>query len=408
MIARISTIGVLAVAMMSTALYADIYDVTQDPYNCTPGDTIPDSGGIQDAIDACIDDGGGMVYCPAGKYLLDEQLTIFPDSSYVRALEFSAYGAEFVMSDTLSSSIMVVGGSGERTRDIHLRGGLYAYSALNWSTGKPVIDEYNASRCTFRDIRLKNGDIGLRLKADGSQGVAYNLHENVCIDNCKYGYWLLRSGNSAWVNDNVFYSGYVSYGSALEDSNLSSYYAIFMYVVGSEGSVPNNNRFYNVSLEAHRDISNPPSGVHVDGKYNSFIHLRYEGFDSPIFSLRSLDSEYNDILLGRGLLKSSDAIADSCRLVTRVFSTSDVSLGGGSSTHPPLRITNRNSQNTPSLQVFNSSLTSQVAGISLYGNGSILYKPASAPSSPAEGTVYYDQTLQKLRYYNGSAWVNLD
>ena len=33
---------------------------------------------------------------------------------------------------------------------------------------------------------------------------------------------------------------------------------------------------------------------------------------------------------------------------------------------------------------------------------------ASAPSSPAAGRLYYDSSLSKMRYFNGSAWINLD
>ena len=35
-------------------------------------------------------------------------------------------------------------------------------------------------------------------------------------------------------------------------------------------------------------------------------------------------------------------------------------------------------------------------------------KPGTAPASPAEGDVYYDATLKKLRVYTGAAWENLN
>jgi hypothetical protein len=40
-------------------------------------------------------------------------------------------------------------------------------------------------------------------------------------------------------------------------------------------------------------------------------------------------------------------------------------------------------------------------------NGAIRYTPMSAPSSPQEGTVYYDSTAKKLKVYNGSAWETI-
>lgn len=32
---------------------------------------------------------------------------------------------------------------------------------------------------------------------------------------------------------------------------------------------------------------------------------------------------------------------------------------------------------------------------------------AAPPSSPGEGDLYYDQSLKKLRYYDGASWVSL-
>jgi hypothetical protein len=40
--------------------------------------------------------------------------------------------------------------------------------------------------------------------------------------------------------------------------------------------------------------------------------------------------------------------------------------------------------------------------------GAINFQPkAAAPASPAEGDVYYDSVLQKLRCYNGTIWNDL-
>jgi hypothetical protein len=40
--------------------------------------------------------------------------------------------------------------------------------------------------------------------------------------------------------------------------------------------------------------------------------------------------------------------------------------------------------------------------------GAINFQPKSAaPASPAEGDVYYDDVLKKLRCYDGTIWNNL-
>src|SRR6266540_2588677 len=52
-----------------------------------------------------------------------------------------------------------------------------------------------------------------------------------------------------------------------------------------------------------------------------------------------------------------------------------------------------------------------LANIDLTGNqllNVVVQVLATAPASPAAGRMYYDSALAKLRYYNGSGWVDLD
>ena len=38
----------------------------------------------------------------------------------------------------------------------------------------------------------------------------------------------------------------------------------------------------------------------------------------------------------------------------------------------------------------------------------IILTPASTPSAPVEGQMYYDSTSDQVQFYNGSAWVPVD
>ena len=59
----------------------------------------------------------------------------------------------------------------------------------------------------------------------------------------------------------------------------------------------------------------------------------------------------------------------------------------------------------------NSTLTvsaTATSKISVSGPGSyISLQPSSKSISPSAGDIYYDNTLNVLRYFNGTNWVNL-
>ncbi len=56
---------------------AEIYVVTEDPYNAPYDGTEDASAAIQHAIDDAYSDGGGIVFCPPGNYVLKNQLTVY-------------------------------------------------------------------------------------------------------------------------------------------------------------------------------------------------------------------------------------------------------------------------------------------------------------------------------------------
>jgi len=58
---------------------------------------------------------------------------------------------------------------------------------------------------------------------------------------------------------------------------------------------------------------------------------------------------------------------------------------------------------TGTLSVTGAATFSDKIDIGTYVN----FTPGSAPSSPAEGDVYYDSAAQKLKVYNGSSWETI-
>ena len=53
----------------------------------------------------------------------------------------------------------------------------------------------------------------------------------------------------------------------------------------------------------------------------------------------------------------------------------------------------------------NGAATSRISVTGL--NALISLEPSSAPTSPSAGDIYYDNTLNVLRYFNGTNWVGL-
>jgi len=49
----------------------------------------------------------------------------------------------------------------------------------------------------------------------------------------------------------------------------------------------------------------------------------------------------------------------------------------------------------------------EVGEIQLNTNGLLRLTPRSVPSNPTEGTLYYDASLHRMRYYDGTVWQNL-
>lgn len=54
-----------------------------------------------------------------------------------------------------------------------------------------------------------------------------------------------------------------------------------------------------------------------------------------------------------------------------------------------------------------ASGTPGAEGAVLNNDGSVSLRPASEPSNPQEGQLYYDSTAKKLRFYNGTAFETI-
>ncbi len=113
----------------------------------------------------------------------------------------------------------------------------------------------------------QNFAVGHRLMGDhtNADGNAYNIYDNLLSHNCTKGTMLKPEGTADWTNENVFIGGRMSQTFS-DPQNARA-----ISVECNNGSIPNNNRWYGMSLE-----NNWGRKLYCEGEFNLWHHCRWE------------------------------------------------------------------------------------------------------------------------------------
>lgn len=181
-----------------------IYNVMAPPYLAKGDGTAVDSASINAAIDDCSANGGGIVFFPAGKYIID--------ASIVKKSKVSLIGSGSMTSEirwNLSSGGVIIDTSNQSLIGTVIQG--LKLTKSNTVTGNVTgilggasLTNYNAMNVAIRDMRitaLTNGIIG---NADPTGvGIFDSIIENCWIESCDVG--LNSCGSQMTLLHNKFY-----------------------------------------------------------------------------------------------------------------------------------------------------------------------------------------------------------
>jgi len=382
-------------------------------YGASMDGVTDDATAIQAAADAMIAAGSGTLLIPAGDYYVGSTILIDwgedKASDRSHCVIVSAYGAQIEAPITLDAPIIRFGDAAYQSRNMFLRGGTFRYASYNWDSGADYaacVEFINPLNSGAYDIRALFGYAGVRIIGTNAEGAAYNTFSNVFVTDCLNAFQLVRDGSTSWSNENIFLGGSCNYTSGCPDASAG--YAISLLTGGDTGSTSNNNKFLGISLECGMS-SNKPGAVYDEyGVYNAYENLRYEGFDDPYFTFGT-NSKFAKIS-GGYIVDVVDAVSTADQLKASVWANNGASFSGGTATVGTITAINKTSSAYPAIVVRNATNTTDE--VVAYGDGrlysrALLLDPRAAPSAPAEGTIYYDATANKLLFYNGSAWETI-
>ena len=94
-------------------------------------------------------------------------------------------------------------------------------------------------------------------------------------------------------------------------------------------------------------------------------------------------------------------------IIKRETGAFNSSFGASNSVGTAMFGVNQNGEACIGFSADQSSAVFRVLGTSVNNNGSVILKPSNnAPSSPVKGQMYFDNTLNKLRVWDGTTWQN--
>lgn len=146
--------------------------------------------------------------------------------------------------------------------------------ANSWDASSVGIRLGNCSNCDIHVISVTGFCDGLVCGGmDG--GFAYNSVTMQLIYNNKRNLTLIAAdgaNNNGWCNENIFYNGRLGHDSSTSDFTGTRMIVLKRASTQGPGS-PNNNVFIKTSIES----ASVEYGLEIDGDYNTFMNLRYEG-----------------------------------------------------------------------------------------------------------------------------------
>lgn len=160
---------------------ADPYDVTHDDFGAVGDGVTDDTQAIQDALNAAAADGGGLVYLPAGVYLVTATL-IVPGGV---TLAGDGFGTTTIEGDTYGFVILDLGANVDITvRDLEVTQETADYNATGSS---PLVNADNGSS----HIRFER----VRLRDSARQGLSMYGADHVTVSGC----WIERTGRDGII-----------------------------------------------------------------------------------------------------------------------------------------------------------------------------------------------------------------
>ena len=124
-------------------------------YGAKGDNSTDDTEAIQNTIDACEENGGGIVYFPIGKYIVSDTLVI--NTSYVTLLGASQYGVQLIRSTDYGDTILVSGET--QLTAIHIAN-MFLNHALPTEMIGAHIKMINTAQCSIKNVYTENGYYG--------------------------------------------------------------------------------------------------------------------------------------------------------------------------------------------------------------------------------------------------------
>ena len=124
-------------------------------YGAKGDNNTDDTEAIQNAINVCEENGGGIVYFPIGKYIVSDTLVV--NTSYVTLLGASQYGVQLIRSTDYGDTILVSGEA--QLTAIHIANMFLRHVLPTEMTGAHI-KMINTAQCSIKNVYTENGYYG--------------------------------------------------------------------------------------------------------------------------------------------------------------------------------------------------------------------------------------------------------